>query len=429
MNNMDCDVLVVGAGILGISSAYYLKRRYPEKKIVVIDKYGGPGQGNSAKSTGGFRNVFTSKANFLLANSTINWFSHLQNILGYDLKLYHIGYLWLFTDVQNRHLKKAFNTIRSRGVDLKTFGKEELKRMIPGLVTDFASDEEAGLLGLESVDVGVLGEKCGSIDADALVRCYESEFLRLGGEVRYSIDATKLILKPEHELEITGEPFVWQESRVVGAETSKGEILADTTVVAAGVWSERLLGPIGFDVMMKPKKRQLFVLKDPRLEGLLGVKGLNKFDVLPLTVLPKAGIFLRAELSEGSIWLGCADQLGRKFCLENEPQPEEDYYANNIYHVLVKFFSCFKDVRPVNMWAGQYAVNSLDEIPVVVPGPGLIYVGAASGSGIMKCDSLGRIVSALHAGEKEAELFGGSRFKVADLAISTRKVEHEDLII
>lgn len=426
---MDCEILVVGAGILGLSSAYHLKAGNPDKRVVVVDRYGGPGQGNSAKSEGAFRNLFTSEANYLLADSTIDWFSHLEHNLGYNLKLAHIGYLWLFSKKQHNGLKGAFDTMRERGVELRTLEKENLNRMVPDLVTDFEGDEEAELLGLEPIDVGVLGAKCGIIDADALVRCYESEFLKLGGEIRYSTEATRLILKPEEELGLPGEPFVWQESRVAGAETSRGPIQAETTVVAAGVWSETLLNPIGFDAVMRPKKRQLFVFKDPRLRGLLAVEGLNEHGVLPLTVLPRAGVFFRPEPTEGSIWLGCADGLGRGFGLEDDPQPEEGYYTDNVYHVLVKYFPCFRDVRPVNMWAGQYAINSFDEIPVVAPAPGMIYVGAASGSGIMKCDALGRIVAALHAGGGEAELYGGHRFKVADLGIATRNVERETFII
>jgi len=426
---MDCDILVVGAGVLGLSSAYHLKRRNPGKRVVVIDRYGGPGQGNSAKSEGAFRNVFTSEANYLLTDSTIDWFSYLQDDLGHDLKLADIGYLWLFSEAQHRRLRGALDAMQRQGIELRTFGREGLKRMIPDLVTDFGDDEEAELLGLEPVDVGIFGPKCGSLDADALVRSYEEEFIKLGGEVRYGTEVTGLILRPEEELGIPGEPFVWQESRIAGAETSRGPIRAETTVVATGVWSERLLGPIGFDAMMRPKKRQLFVFKDPRLKGLLEVKDLNDSGALPLMVLPTAGVYLKGELTEGSLWLGCADELGRRFGLEEDPQPEEDYYTNNIYHVLVKYLPCFGDVRPVNMWAGQYAINSFDGSPVVAPAPGMIYVGAASGSGIMKSDALGRIVAAFYGGEEEAELYGGRRFRVADIGVAARNVERETFII
>jgi len=81
------------------------------------------------------------------------------------------------------------------------------------------------------------------------------------------------------------------------------------------------------------------------------------------------------------------------------------------------------------MWAGQYAINSYDETPIVTNIPGMIYVGAASGSGIMKSDSLGRIVAALHSGEKEADLFNAHQIRVSDLGIKNRNVEYEGLVI
>lgn len=425
---MECDVLVIGGGVLGFSSAYHMKRRRPDDKIVLIDRLGGPGQGNSAKSEGAFRNVFTSKTNYLLADSTIDAFTHFQRDLGYDLKLDHIGYLWLFSEEQHRRLRPVLDSMAGLGVELRFF-EEELSSIIPGLVTDFTGDEEAEIMGLEPIDVGMQGMKCGSIDADSLVRCYEQMFLKAGGEVVYGAEAKRLILEPEEELGIPGEPFVWQDAAVKGAETSKGEIRAGTTVVATGVWAEQLLDPIGIDAMMRPKKRHIFVFKDPRLRGLFELKGLNEYGALPLTVLPKAGVYLKAELSEESIWVGCADNLGRRFGLEDDPQPEEGYYTESIYHVLVEYFPCFKDVRPVNMWAGQYAINSFDGIPVVAPAPGMIYVGAASGSGIMKCDALGRIAAALYLGEDEAELYGGRRFRVANLGVRSRRVEREEFII
>jgi len=245
----------------------------------------------------------------------------------------------------------------------------------------------------------------------------------------YNTEATKLILRPVEELGLPGEPFVWQDTVVSGAETSKGEIHAEKTVVAAGAWAQQLLDPLGLDSFQRPKKRQIFAFKDPKLEPFLKVEGLNEMGVIPLTILPKANILFRPELSEGSIWLACADNLGRGFLLEEDPQPEEDYYTNNIYHVMVKYFPCFEDVRPMNMWAGQYAVNSLDETPIIYGAPGLCYVGAASGSGIMKADSLGRLTDALVAGEPEATLFGGRKFCVADLGVRHRHVEHEMFVI
>jgi FAD-dependent oxidoreductase domain-containing protein 1 len=426
---LETDILVVGAGVLGLSSAYYLKRRDPTRKVVVVEKLSSPGQGNSAKSEGAYRNLFTGEANYLLADSSIDWFHHLQEDLKYDLKLHELGYLWLFSDDQYKTNKSALDGMSRRGAHIVNYDEDEIKQILPDLVTNFDDDEEAYILGLEPVETAVFGDKCGSLDADALVRAYEQEFLKLGGEIHYNTEASKLLHESTEPLGIPGEPFVWQDNRIAGAETSKGKILAETVVVACGVWAPRLLDPVGFDCLMRPKKRQLFAFKDPKLQRLIKTKEFNDENALPLTVLPKAGIYLKTEVSEGSLWLGCADELGRKFELEDDPQSEDEYYTNNIYHALVQYLPCFEDVRPTNAWAGQYDINSFDETPVVVPGPGIIYVGASSGSGIMKSDALGRIVDTVYEEDEYATLYGGRGFRVSDLGIKKRRVERETLII
>jgi FAD-dependent oxidoreductase domain-containing protein 1 len=192
-------------------------------------------------------------------------------------------------------------------------------------------------------------------------------------------------------------------------------------VVAAGTWSERLLDPIGFDPLMRPKSRSIFVFKDPKLQRFRDAEGFSEAGLLPFTQIPEISVYFKVEPSEGSIWLGCADDFGRRYGLEDDPQPERGLYEDDIYHALVKYLPCFEDLRPVNSWSGQRAINRVDKTPVVAPAPGMIYVGSATGYGVTKCDALGRTVAALHAGKEEAELYGGRRIRVADLGIDNRK--------
>jgi len=426
---LDCDILVIGAGALGMSSAYHLKESFPDKKVLVVDKFGSSAQGNSAKSEGAFRNMFVSETNYMLANSSIDWFQYMQDELGYNLKLNPLGYLWLYSKTQFCKLKSGYERMEEQGVDLRYLEESEINAFIPELVTNFDSDEDAKLMNLQNVDYGIYGKKCGSLDVDSMVKSYEKEFLKLGGETLYNVNVNGLILKPKEELDIPGEPFIWQNKVVKGARTNKGNIIADTTVLATGAWANTLLNPIGLESYIKPKKRQLFAFKDKKLDGLLNIKELNESGGLPLTVLPTAGVFLKSELTEGSLWVGCADDVGREFKLEENAQPEDDYYTNNIYHVLEKYFPCFNDIRPVNSWAGQYAINSLDGAPIVEPHPGLIYVGGASGSGIMKCDAIGRIATGVYAGLEYVDLFDGNKFRVTDIGISNRDVKKESMII
>jgi hypothetical protein len=56
-------------------------------------------------------------------------------------------------------------------------------------------------------------------------------------------------------------------------------------------------------------------------------------------------------------------------------------------------------------------------------------VGGASGSGILKADSIGRIATALYSSEEYALLYGDRKFRVSDLGLKKRSVEPEKLVI
>jgi len=304
-----------------------------------------------------------------------------------------------------------------------------LRRMIPGVCLDFDGDEEAKIFGLENIDKGLLGQKCGGLDVDALVNFYEDAFKKLDGKILFNTTVSELILKPEKRLGIHGEPFVWQDKRIVGVKTNRGEYYGDSIILAPGAWANILLDRIGIDSHTKPKKRQVFVVGGPSLYPLLNVKGFNGQNILPFTILPThPRIYIRPCGREKSFWVGCADDIGRAFMLEDNPEAEESYYYQ-LYQLLRKYFPHFENVRPMNMFAGLYEMNTIDGNPYIFEEAGAIIAVGASGSGIIKADAIGRIVAALYNGEKKAELFGGRGFRVSDLGVEKRKVEKEEFIL
>ncbi len=424
------NVVVVGAGILGLCSAYHIKRQNPDEKILIIDKFGSAGQGNTAKSEACFRNVFSSKTNFALANSTVDFYLHVHRELKHDLGLHLIGYLFLFSEDDYKRNKDVLEEMQRRGVELEYFERGDLERMIPGAVLEFdEKDEEAKMMNLESVEKGVLGKKCGYLEVEKLVNFYEEEFKRVGGEIRYNTVVQSLIIEPVKKFGVPGEPFVWQDSRITGVKTNRGEIRADTVVVATGAWTNALLDPIGVDSHIKPKKRQIFAVKGPSLEPLFNAKGFNDENILPFTILPKAGIYFRPDIGEGSCWVGCGDELGRAFKFEEEPQPEENYYFQDIYQVLRKYFPHFEGLKPQSSWAGLYAINTIDANPYVFREAGMIVVTGASGSGILKADAIGRVAAGVYMEEKYVEFFDGEKFRVSDLGVENRHVEKERFVL
>jgi len=409
------DAIVVGAGIIGLSTAFHVKKAHPDAKILVVDKFGSAGQASTAKSASAFRCLFSSHTNYVLADSSVEFYRHVQE------------------ESDEEDYREVLPILRGSARDnivYKEYESDELAKKL-SLKTEFARDEEASMMHLGSIFRGVFISKAGVVDADCLVRFYEAEFLRLGGEVQYGVEVEDLALEPCEPLGIPNEPYFWQDARITGVKTKKGLIRAKKTILATGAWMAELLDSIGIECFIKPRKRQLFSVpaKDAALHRLLFTKEFNQAGCLPFTVLPRPRAFLRPFPTEGNFWVGYADDFPRPFKLEEDPQAEKNFYQYGIYQVLTKYFPQFKDCRPTSSFAGLYEVNTLDGQPVVFEQNDLIVVGGASGSGIMKADAIGRIASALYKGDEYAVLHGGRKFRVSDLSLRNRRTELEKLVI
>lgn len=81
------------------------------------------------------------------------------------------------------------------------------------------------------------------------------------------------------------------------------------------------------------------------------------------------------------------------------------------------------------MWAGYYSHNTIDMNPYLFGSTNLIVVTGTSGSGILKEDSIGRVVSAFYNGKEDADLYNGRSLKTEDLGIKNRKVLNELFVL
>ncbi len=426
----DHDAVVVGAGIMGLSTAYHLKSRNPNRDIVVIDKLGAAGQGSTAKSAAAFRCLFASRTNFALADSSAEFYRHVQEELHRDLKLRWAGYLWFFDEDGYRRMLPVLSDLASKGFKYKEYDENELAKKLD-MKTAFAEDPEAKMMGLGDVHKGILIPKAGLIDVDSLVKFYESEFLRLGGKIQYNTEAKEVVVEPRQPLGMPGEPYFWQDSTVTGVKTNKGLLKAKKTIIAAGPWVSQLLDPIGIESFVKAKKRQVFSVKakTEALKKLLFSREFTDAGCLPFTILPKPSAYIRPAPEEDALWLAYADEFPRAFKIEDDPQPEENYYTYGLYQVMSKYFPQFTNCQPFSAFAGLYEINSIDGQPLIFEENGMMVVGGASGSGILKADAVGRIAAALYNDEEYALLYGDKKFRVSELGLKHRSVEPEKLVI
>jgi FAD-dependent oxidoreductase domain-containing protein 1 len=422
------DVLVVGAGVIGLSIGYHIKHAHPDLSVLIVDRKSAPAQGDTAKSMAAVRDTFTSDVNRLLASSSINFYKHVQTQLGFHLDLELIGYLWLLTESQFKSFEAFALGMTQQGIRFKVLEPREFADMIPDLVLNPTS-EQSRLMDLEAVYKAVHGLDCGTVAPDLIAKFFETEYRKLNGEFQFGVEAKSLRLVAKKSLDLPGEPYVWQDKRIAGIETEKGPISADLTVVAAGACTAMLFDPLGIDCHMKPKKRQVFQLKGSNLDRLLNTEGFNEQNTVPFMVLPKGGVYFRPVRGEKGFWVSAADDVGRAFSWEEEPTAEDAYFTMNIYPILTEYFPCFTNLRPATSWAGFYDINSLDDTPIVEKIDNCILATGMSGSGIMKADSIGRIATAIYDGKPEATLFGDRAISTTILGLTNRNIGHEEFVI
>jgi FAD-dependent oxidoreductase domain-containing protein 1 len=423
---------------MGMSSAYYLKKNNPNKRILVIDRFDAPGKGNTERSNATFRNVFSSPDNQVLSNSTIDFFLHVQDDLEVDLNLQKVGYLRLMDEEQLSTCRPVLKLIANNGIEFTEYGKEDLRRLLPGVVTDFGSNEDARMMELPPVDGGILGAKCGRLDAEKLISFYTKEFVRAGGMLAFDQEVKSLALTPPGGRD-AGGGFDSPEFGVEGVYVhgvADETLRAETVVLAGGAWENELLERIGLSSNVKSKKRQLFSIrtKGTKLEGLLHSSGFNPLGLVPITVLPKAGVHFNPANERDVLLVECEDEVNRPFIDLPEHNleaytAESKFYERNIYPVLVSYFPDFRDLPIHAMWAGLYAYNALDYLPFAFRQQNLIVVGGDSGGGMMKGDSLGRIVDSLYREQDETMLYGEVPYRTSKLSFEKRDVQREEWVI
>jgi len=179
-----------------------MKVEHPEADILVLDKADHAASGDTSKSAGAVRNTFTSEVNYLLADTSLDFYTHIQKDLQINLDLEFVGYLWLLTEEQYQAFKGIMKLMTDRGIQFKIWNKEDLHEKVKGLCLEFGFDEEARALGLGNISAGVQGIKCGTIVPEFVAGFYERELRDLDVKIMYNNEVTSFIFGPVEGLEM-----------------------------------------------------------------------------------------------------------------------------------------------------------------------------------------------------------------------------------
>jgi FAD-dependent oxidoreductase domain-containing protein 1 len=352
---MAYDVLIVGGGIMGSSTAFNLARLEPGIKVAVIEMDPTYAKSSTTLSAANLRTVaFSLKENFLISKRTFKILETFEEDMAVDGRKPGIyfraeGNLFLCDAAGLSSARGIFDRHKSLGSNAEWLEPEEMKRRWP-------------LYNLAGVAAGTFGPTDGHVDAYGLLMAYKSKARALG--VEYLQDEAV-------SLTVEGR-------RVIGARLASGrEFQAGITVNCAGPWAAQIARTAGVEIPVVPIRRQIFAVDTQ----------VKPERPLPLTLHP-SGLYLRSE-SGGLILCGKS--------LDEDPVAfdfnwQRERFMDVIWPELAAFVPAFESLKLIRGWAGLYEVNTLDHNAIIGPWPeleGLHLCNGFSGHGLMQGPAVG----------------------------------------
>lgn len=225
------DVVVIGAGANGCSTAFHLAQMGAGKVVVV--EQGHLAYGASGKSGALVRTSYANEPETRLAVESINYFSNWGELVGGDCGFQKIGLLTFTPPEYRDRLEARVAMHRELGVDAHLIRPEDARELDPSLFVD-------------DVELVEYEPNSGFADPNATVFGFANAATARGVEFK---------------LETRAERIVTAGGRVTGVETSAGPIATGNVVVAAGGWANKLFAPLGIDLGLVPIEAQVVVFR------------------------------------------------------------------------------------------------------------------------------------------------------------------------
>ena len=132
------DIIIVGGGLHGLATAYYLAKNHNKKNIAVLEK-GWIGGGNAGRNTTIVRSNYMMPGNHEFYEHSLKLWENLSHDLNYNVMFSQRAHVSLFHSPSARDgAARRYNIMRLHGTDGELWDLDTLKNNIPHLNYDNA---------------------------------------------------------------------------------------------------------------------------------------------------------------------------------------------------------------------------------------------------------------------------------------------------
>ncbi len=366
------DVIIVGAGIMGLATAYHLAKDHAPRRILVLDA-GYLCGGASGRNGGGVRAQWSSEANVRLMQESLAMckeFAHEHRI---NTWFRQGGYLFLARDEQRAaELAKSVELQRRLGLQTRLIGGPEAQKLVPeleprGVVSASFNPDDAVVFPWPFVWGYAEGARALGVDLRTFCR----------------VEAVEL-----------------SNGQVSGVLTERGRVRAPIVVNACGAYSPELARTAGVELPTKPHRHEICA-SEP-LKPFLG----------PLVADLGSGLYF-SQSTRGEIVGG----IGNPKTPSGPTQASSIRFLALYSRALIGTCPRLSSLKIQRQWAGLYDLSP-DHAPIVGPvdeAAGFFLASGFMGHGFMMAPAVGKRLARTIATGQLPEPFGAwahRRFKL-----------------
>jgi sarcosine oxidase subunit beta len=332
------DAVVIGGGILGVSTAYHLAK-LGFGKVVVLEKFT-LASGSTGKSAAVVRTFYSNDVFVKLAKRGLEMFEHFSEELGEDVGFKRIGYM-VITD-QPSTVDRVLEIQHRHGLKSEKLSPADVKKMMPHMYVD---------------DIAAAGyePQSGFADPHLTVMALVQKGRERGLSTFQKCEVRKINV---------------QGSKIESVATTRGVISTPVVVNAGGPWAARVHQFPDIPLSLRLSREQDCVLDPP-----------EAFKNNPVVSDAVLGSYCRSD-SGGRLLAGVG------YPKEEEPVDPDHYderadqnFIDSVSAKLVKRFPSLSQAKFLHGWAGMYTITP-DWHPIVGKAPGIDgYYLAVGGSG------------------------------------------------
>ncbi len=361
------DVIVIGGGITGTSTAYQLARR--GYQVTLLEK-SHLGAGSTGRTGGIIRQHYSNEITARMALRSLHVWRDFDEQVGGDCGWVHTGALFIVGPNDTDGLKANIALQQRVGIRVELLDGQAVQDIAP-------------YFNVDDIGAAAYEPDAGYADGALAATAYANRARDFGAVIRQGVAARAITA---------------QSGRVTGVQTDDGVISAPVVVNAAGPWGTQLARTAGYETPAEPSRHQIAVFQHP--PGLEASPHPMVGDFIQ-------GFYLRAETGRLTL-------AGSLEASEAENKADPDHYNENVdmaFNVAMSEFTerrmpPMRDARVGRGWAGLYCVTP-DWHPIIGAMPGLegfICAYGFSGSGFKMGPVVGEMVADLATGERQCPI-------------------------